>query len=241
MQCVILAGGLGTRIASVAPAVPKALIPVAGEPFAHHQLSLLEASGVREVVYCVGHRGDAIRAFVGSGSRWNLHVSYVDEGRMLRGTAGALRLAFESGVLRPVFFVLYGDSYLPIDYRAVWAAFEQAAGMEALMTVFRNDQRWDLSNVIFDGQRVLLYDKSRKDPRAGEMVYIDYGLSVFRRDLVQREVPRDGVVDLAEVYGRLSVSGLLAGYEVHERFYEIGSPAGLEELRNRLGRGPVSG
>ena len=160
---------------------------------------------------------------------------------MLRGTAGALRLAFESGVLRPAFFVLYGDSYLPIDYRAVWAAFEQAAGMDGLMTVFRNDQKWDLSNLIFDGQRVLLYDKSRKDPRAAEMVYIDYGLSVLRREMIQREVPRSGVVDLAEVYRRLSVSGFLAGYEVHERFYEIGSPAGLEDLRKRLGRGPVSG
>jgi NDP-sugar pyrophosphorylase family protein len=241
MQCVILAGGLGTRIASVAPALPKALIPVGGEPFAHHQLSLLATNGIREVVYCIGHHGDAIRAYVGSGSRWSLRVSYVDEGRNLRGTAGALRLASEAGMLRPAFFVLYGDSYLPIDYRAVWGAFEQATGMAGLMTVFRNDQKWDASNVLFDGQRVLLYDKGRKDPRAAKMVYIDYGLTALRREVVEREVPPGGIADLAEMYHRLSVTGLLAGYEVRERFYEIGSPAGLQELRKRLGNDPVSG
>src|SRR5467141_3511852 len=114
MQCVILAGGLGTRIAAVAPDLPKALIQVAGEPFAHHQLSLLRGAGVQEVVYCIGHRGDEIRAFVGSGSRWNIRVSYVSEGRKLRGTAGALRLASDRGALAPAFFVLYGDSYLPV-------------------------------------------------------------------------------------------------------------------------------
>src|SRR5215469_7624199 len=147
VQVAILAGGLGTRVAALAPSVPKALIPVAGEPFAAHQLSLLSRGGIRRVVYCIGHRGDAIRDFVGQGDRWGLEVSYVEDGDTLLGTAGALRRALDAGALDPAFFVLYGDSYLPIDYQAAWDAFVQA-GTPALLTVFRNEGRWDTSNVL---------------------------------------------------------------------------------------------
>jgi NDP-sugar pyrophosphorylase family protein len=243
MQCVILAGGLGTRIAAYAPALPKALIPIHGEPFAHHQLTLLSRRGVRRVVYCVGHKGDLIRQFVGGGERWGLEVTYVDEGTQLRGTAGALRLALDSGALAPSFFVLYGDSYLPIEYRAVWAAFE-ACGKAGLMTVFRNDHRWDTSNVLFERGQVILYDKRRLDARANEMIYIDYGLAVLRAEALDRQVPAGAFEDLADVYHRLSIAGELAGFEVNERFYEIGSPAGIEDFRCYLavrGSGAAAG
>lgn len=236
MQCVILAGGLGTRIAAVAPDVPKALVPVGGEPFVHHQLTLLAAAGVRRVTFCIGHRGEALRRFVGDGARWGLEVGWVDEGDRLRGTAGALRLALDAGALAPAFFVLYGDSYLPIDYRQVWAAFERA-GRPGLMTVFRNEQRWDASNVLFDGERVVLYDKRRADPRAAQMVFIDYGLTALRREAIERALPAGGHGDLADVYHRMSLAGELAGFEVRQRFYEVGSPAGLEELRRLLAAG----
>jgi MurNAc alpha-1-phosphate uridylyltransferase len=233
VQCVILAGGLGTRIATVAPDLPKALIPIAGQPFAHHQLTLLARAGVRQVVYCIGHRGDAIRRFVGTGEAWGLEVTYVDEGDNLLGTGGALRLAFDEGVLAPAFLVLYGDSYLPIDYAAVWSAFEESA-KTALLTVFRNEQRWDRSNVLFENDQIVLYDKSRRDPRSARMVHIDYGLGVLQRDTIERYVPPGRIVDLADVYHRLSVAGELAGMEVAERFYEIGSPEGLADLQDYL-------
>jgi NDP-sugar pyrophosphorylase family protein len=234
VQCVILAGGLGTRVAGVAPEVPKALIPVAGQPFAHHQLTLLARKGVRRVVYCIGHRGEAIRRFLGTGERWGLEVSYVDEHETLRGTGGALRLALDSGALSPSFFVLYGDSYLPIDYTAVWQAFERC-GKPALLTVFRNEQRWDTSNVLFEEGRVVLYDKHRRDARAPDMAYIDYGLCALQRSTIEKTVAAGQVVDLADVYHRLSLAGELAGFEVKQRFYEVGSPAGLEDFRRYLG------
>ena len=79
----------------------------------------------------------------------------------LRGTAGALRLALDEGALEESFLVTYGDSFLPIDFAAVFRAFT-ACGKPALMTVFRNDGRWDTSNVIFDGRMVTLYDKQRQ-------------------------------------------------------------------------------
>lgn len=233
---MILAGGLGTRMAAVAPGIPKALIPVCGRPFAHHQLELLATHGVRDIIYCVGHRAAAIREALGSGQHWGTNIRYVDEGTNLRGTAGALRLALDSGTLGDKFFVLYGDSYLPIDYRAVWQAFERLPDAQALMTVFRNEQRWDTSNVLFDGVRVRLYDKTRRDPRSESMAYIDYGLAALRASTVRDSVSQDTPADLGDVYYRLSLAGSLAGYEVFERFYEIGSASGLRDLEAFLER-----
>jgi N-acetyl-alpha-D-muramate 1-phosphate uridylyltransferase len=234
VQCVILAGGLGTRVAAVAPSVPKALIPVAGEPFAAHQLALLSRAGIRRVVYCIGHRGEAIRTFVDSGERWGLEVSYVEDGETLLGTGGALRHALDTRMLDPAFFVLYGDSYLPIDYRTVWEAF-LASGKPALLTVFRNEGRWDTSNVLYEDGQVVLYDKQREDPRSAGMVHIDYGLSVLSREVLDRLVSPGARIDLADVYKTLSLGGQLAGHEVHQRFYEAGSPSGLQELETCLG------
>ena len=229
---VVLAGGLGTRMAHIAPDLPKALVPVLGEPFAFHQLRLLAAQGVRDVLYVVGHLGARIREAVGDGRTFDLAVAYVDERESLHGTAGALRLALDRGVLPETFGVLYGDSYLPIDLAPVWRAFSDD-GRPALMTVFRNERLWDSSNAVFGNGTVLRYDK---DPAAHEpaMEWIDYGFSVLERSVVDR-IPTDSVVDLADVYRDLSRRGELAGYEVSERFYEVGSPGGLAELEDYLG------
>jgi MurNAc alpha-1-phosphate uridylyltransferase len=228
---VILAGGLGTRMEGVAPGVPKALVPVLGEPFAFHQLRLLSSRGAREVVYVVGHRGEKVRSAVGDGSAFGLEVTYVDEGGELHGTGGALRVALDAGALADAFGVLYGDSYLPIDLAPVFEAFAKAE-RPALMTVLRNEDRWDRSNVVLENGLVVVYDKgaATRDPR---MKWIDYGLSVLRRDVVAN-IPEGSVVDLADVFRDLSSRGELAGYEVVQRFYEGGSPAGLADLERHL-------
>ncbi|MEO5337921.1 MAG: NTP transferase domain-containing protein [Magnetospirillum sp. WYHS-4] len=231
MQCVVLAGGLGTRMLPRTEATPKTLLEVSGAPFASHQLRLLAGQGVRRVVYSIGHLGQQIRAFVGDGRRFGLEeVCYVDEGDCPMGTAGALRQAMESGALAERFFLLYGDSYLPTALAPIWAA---ADGHPALMTVHRNEGRWDASNVVFRNGRVVLYEKGRPDAAAIGMDHIDYGLAVLTRGTAS-EIPA-GRQDLADFYHRLSREGRLAGYEVAERFYEIGSPAGLAELEAYLG------
>lgn len=224
MRCVILAGGLGTRMRPRTENLPKSLLSVNGVPFIHHQLSLLAGEGVTEVVFCIGHLGAQVREVVGDGSRWGLRVAYVDEGSDLRGTAGALRLAVEEGAVRGRFFVLYGDSYLPIAYRPVWEAACSAA--DPVMTVHRNEGRWDASNVVFEDGQVRLYEKGRTDAKKIGMRHIDYGLSVLDEGVVLN----DDASDLADVLHRLSLVGRLRGYEVETRFYEIGSPAGLAEL-----------
>jgi NDP-sugar pyrophosphorylase family protein len=233
VQCVILAGGLATRMRPLTDAIPKALIPAGGKPFVDHQLAYLAAHGVTDVVLSVGYRGDALGAHVGDGARFGLRVRVVDEGTDLRGTAGALRLALEQGALEDAFLVTYGDSFLPVDAGAVFAAFRDA-GKPALMTVFRNEGRWDTSNVIFDGRMVTLYDKQRRTRPAADFTFIDYGLSAMARSVVEVDIPPAGKVDLAEIYFALSKRGELAGLEVSERFYEIGSPAGLQDFEQWL-------
>ncbi len=235
MQCVILAGGRATRMRPLTDSIPKALIPAGGRPFLDHQLDWLAGHGVTDVVLCVGYRGDAIRAHLagGSGGRGRLAVQIVDEGDDLRGTAGALRLALDEGVLDESFLVTYGDSFLPIDFGAVFRAFT-TCGCPALMTVFRNEGRWDSSNVIFDGRLVTLYDKQRRGRPAGEFAFIDYGLLALERRVIAAEIPAGGHGDLAVLFNALSVRGALAGFEVSERFYEIGSPAGLEDFEGWL-------
>jgi NDP-sugar pyrophosphorylase family protein len=225
MQCVILAGGLGTRMLPLTETCPKTLLPVRGRPFAWHQLHWLAAQGITEVIYSIGHQGDMIRRY------WAVEPSpvpamrFVDEGNQLRGTAGALRLADEQGVLDENFFVIYGDSFLPVEFAPIWRAF-QSSNQPALMAVLRNEGRWDRGNVIYQPGRVMLYDKAA----APGMQYIDYGLSCFRREVFDQSTHSD----LAMLFHDLSLQGALAGFRVYERFYEIGSPVGLRDFEQYL-------
>jgi len=224
LPVAILAGGLATRLHPVTASIPKALVDVAGRPFAEHQLDWLQRQGVERVVFCVAYLGEMIRDALGDGSRWKLQIDYVFDGGTLLGTAGALKRALP--VLGEAFFVLYGDSLLTCNLPAIERAF-RASGRAGLMTVFRNDDKWDRSNVLFNEGRLLRYDKVNRTP---DMQHIDYGLGVLT-DGALAPVPPDRPSDLAAVYQRLLADGDLAGVEVIDRFYEIGSPEGLEETR----------
>jgi N-acetyl-alpha-D-muramate 1-phosphate uridylyltransferase len=229
LQIAILAGGLATRLRPLTEQLPKSLVPVLGQPFVAHQLRLLKAHGFERVVLCVGYLGEQVEAFVGDGADFGLEVRFSYDGPTLLGTAGALRRALP--LLDRQFFVLYGDSYLPCSYRAVQEAFV-ASGKAALMTVFNNQDRWDRSNVDFRDGKIVRYDKAAPDAGMG---YIDYGLGVLPRDVLEA-VPDARAVDLAEVYRALLAAGQLAGFEVHERFYEVGSRAGIAALSAYLRR-----
>ena len=221
----ILAGGLATRMRPVTESIPKSMIEVAGRPFIEHQLELLRAQSVKNVVLCVGHLGEMIQAHIGDGKRFGLSVSYSFDGERLLGTGGALRRALP--LLGPDFFVLYGDSYLDIAYASVQAAYRDSE-KPALMTVFRNGSQWDTSNVLFDGSRVVRYDKNHPTP---DMKFIDYGLGILSGDLLK---VRGEAFDLADVYMALADGGRLAGFEATKRFYEIGTPAGLASADGHL-------
>lgn len=218
---------MATRLRPLTEKIPKLLVEVAGEPFFSHQLRLLRKNGLTRIVLCVGHLGDMIVEQYGDGAKWGVQIDYSFDGEKLLGTGGALIRALPK--LGEAFYVLYGDSYLPIDYQAVGRAFLDS-GKLGLMTVFENRAAYDASNVWFEDGRIRLYSKTEKPP---QMRHIDYGLGVFRAAAFANQ-PRDAVVDLAAVQAGLARRGELAGYEMKERFYEIGSPAGLQELDQLL-------
>ncbi|MFN7993964.1 MAG: sugar phosphate nucleotidyltransferase [Bryobacteraceae bacterium] len=224
LPVAILAGGLGTRLLPVTERIPKALVEINGEPFLAHQLRLLRSRGIERAVICIGQHGELIREFAGTGDRFGLRVEYSADGPALLGTAGALRKALP--LLGEAFFVLYGDSYLPCSYVDVAEAF-RAGGKAGLMTVYRNEGRWDTSNVEFSQGQIVAYDKQN---RTSAMNHIDYGLGVLSRSAFQGQ-PRAG---LTELYRDLLSHNELAAFEVSERFYEIGSFAGIEELSKYL-------
>jgi len=223
----ILAGGLATRLHPMTRTIPKALVEVAGEPFAHHQLRLLAHHGVREVVYLIGYLGEQIEEALGDGQQFGLTIRYIFDGPILLGTGGALARAVP--MLEPSFGVLYGDSYLECDYQAIFSRFD-AASQPALMTVFANQDQWDSSNVQFEDGRILAYSKTERTPA---MRHIDYGFGVFDAD-VFAGFSTDTPIDLASIYGRLSQQGCLVAFEARERFYEIGSLSGIQELETHL-------
>jgi MurNAc alpha-1-phosphate uridylyltransferase len=221
----ILAGGLATRLRPITETIPKALVNVAGQPFINRQLAYLRDQGVSHVVLCVGYLGNMVEEIVGSGEQFGLSVSYSADGPTLKGTGGALKKALH--LLGENFFVLYGDSFLPINFLEVQQAYFESK-QRGLMTVLKNGDRWDKSNVLFTNGRVVEYNKHA--PRL-DMAFIDYGLGVLSAEVLD-PYPGDKPFDLAEVYQTLSINGQLAGLEVHERFYEIGSHKGLNETED---------
>lgn len=227
LPVAILAGGLATRLHPLTETIPKALVQVNDEPFIAHQLRLLQANGIRRVILCLGYLGEMVQDFVGSGERFGVEVDYCFDGPVLMGTAGAIRRALP--LLGDAFFVLYGDSYLPCDYRRVAEAFFES-GKQALMTVFFNQGLWDRSNVEYAEGRIQAYDKQQANSR---MRHIDYGLGVFKRSAFAT-LPDQEPSDLVAVYQHLLELDQLAAFEVQERFYEIGSLEGLQETADYL-------
>ena len=227
LRVAILAGGLATRLGPITAATPKSLVDVGGRPFAEHQIELLRRHGLTDLVFLVGHLGEMVRDVLGDGSRLGVRIAYVFDGSMALGTGGALRRALPE--LGEAFFVLYGDSYLDCDYRAVERVFA-ASGKSGLMTVCRNDDQWDRSNVLMENGRIIRYDKVGRTP---DMRHIDYGLGVFKASAFTCRQP-DVAFDLASLYQDLLAADDLASFEVPARFYEIGSPAGLAATREHI-------
>jgi NDP-sugar pyrophosphorylase family protein len=228
---IILAGGLATRLRPITEKIPKALVDVGKQPFIEHQLNLLKSHGIQEVIISTWYKGEMIRELVGDGKRYGINVQYVFDGDTPLGTGGAVRKALP--LLDRPFFVLYGDSYLPCTYSDIQSHFD-AHEQSGLMTVYRNEGKWDTSNVEMINGKILSYDKKKRTPR---MEFIDYGLGLFKPE-VFASLPKDQPIDLAEIYQELLINHDLLAYEVKQRFYEIGSFEGLRELDDLLTQNP---
>jgi MurNAc alpha-1-phosphate uridylyltransferase len=227
LPVAILAGGLATRLRPITQSIPKALIEIAGEPFIFHQLRYLQQQEVTSVILCIGYLGEMIQELVGDGSKFGVRVSYSYDGTKLLGTGGAIKAAMP--LLGNNFFIFYGDSFLPIDFQAVEKAYLSNNKL-GLMTVLKNENQWDKSNVIYQNEVLIEYNKEEIKPN---MSYIDYGLGILNSD-VFNEYPTEESFDLSKVYNQLSLKKQLYGFEVFERFYEIGSHQGILEAEEYL-------
>ena len=226
LPVAILAGGLATRLGPLTASTPKSLIDVGGQPFAVHQIQLLRRHGFTDIVFLVGRLGEVISSTLGDGSTWGVQVRYVFDGPRPLGTGGAIRGALP--LLGDAFFVLYGDSYLECDYESIESAF-LASGKRGLMTVYRNEDQHDRSNVVYDEGHLVRYDKRQQ---TSDMRHIDFGLGAFLQSAFGER--GNDPFDLELVYQELLAAGDLAGYEVGQRFFEIGSPDGLQSTRAHL-------
>jgi NDP-sugar pyrophosphorylase family protein len=230
LPVAILAGGLATRLHPITETIPKSLVDVSGKPFLVRQLDYLRGQDITRVVLCIGYLGERVEAVAGDGSAFGLTIHYSWDCQHLMGTGGALRQALP--LLGDHFFVLYGDSYLPINFLEVEQIFFNS-GKPALMTVLRYANLRNQCNVLFRDGCITEYNKRTPRP---EMDYIDYGLGVLSASVL-KDAPINEFFDLADIYHKLSVEGVLAGHEVFERFYEIGSYKGLEETIDYFKKG----
>ena len=227
LPVAILAGGLATRLRPITETIPKALIEIAGEPFIFHQLRYLHEQGITSVILCIGYLGEMIQELVGAGSQFGVQVSYSFDGPKLLGTGGAIKAA--RPLLGNNFFIFYGDSFLPIDFKAIEKAYLSSNKL-GLMTVLKNENQWDKSNVIYHNDSLIEYNKEEIKPN---MNYIDYGLGILNSDVFNTYATEESF-DLSKVYNQLSLNKQLYGYEVFERFYEIGSHQGILEAEEYL-------
>ena len=222
----ILAGGLATRLGEVTKKLPKSLLEISGKPFIFHQLDILESQGVKNVVLCVGHLGEMIESAVGDGRNFNLSIKYSYDGDKQLGTGGSISKALH--LLDPNFFVLYGDSLLPINFEKVQKAYD--AKKLGLMTIIKNDNAWDLSNVLYLDGKLIEYNKI--NPKTN-MKYIDYGLSILNKNAFDYFI-NEQIFDLSDLFALLSSKNELSAFEVYDRFYEIGSKKGIQETEDYL-------
>ena len=229
LPVAILAGGLATRMKPITEKIPKSLIEVNGKPFILHQLDYLKSQGIQNIVLCIGHLGDMIESLIGDGKALGLNIQYSLDGDKLLGTGGAIKKALP--LLSKDFFVLYGDSFLPIDYKNVEDAYVSSK-KNALITVIKNNNQWDKSNVEFALGTLIEYNKHHPNER---MQYIDYGLSILNQSIFDAYLENESF-DLSDLYHKLSLHNHLAGFETFERFYEIGSQDGLKETENYLSK-----
>ncbi len=227
-QVVILAGGLATRLGDITSKTPKSLIKIKGKPFIDWQLELLKDNGIDEIVMCLGHMSDQIISYTGDGNRYGLKIEFSIEKNQL-GTGGAIANA--APYLYETFGVLYGDSYLPIDYSRIFEAF-QAYKKDALMTIYKNVNNSITSNVEYEQTKFFTYSKRLSSE---SMKYLDYGFSIFKRDLFMHR-SNSSKWDLADLQEALAKEKILVPYEVYEKFYEIGSISGILELESYLER-----
>ncbi len=229
---LILAGGKATRLGAHTVQTPKFLLPIQdGYVFADFQLQRAAVWGFRDVLLSLGHFGEQIRKHCGDGSRWGLRVTYCDDGSQPLGTGGAVLSAMSKSAAE-IFAVTYGDTLLSItteQIREMELLLQKDANREGLMTVFENKVPGHQANAKLR-ENTVLYDKQHPEP---DWNHLDYGFLFLRTSFVRSWTQFGTHFDLADPLSAASKMGRVLGYEIRERFWEIGTPEALEEFRKR--------
>ncbi len=234
-QAVILAGGLGTRMRPVTETIPKPMISVAGEPFLQHQLQLLRRCGIDRSLLLVAYLGERIEEYFGDGAKFRLNISYSYEPTPL-GTGGALKNAEEK--LQSTFVLLNGDTFLAIDYSALFLKFAMLR-CQALIVAYKKSTG-ALSGLPVDhvANNLLVNDDGRVkayrklDPEG--LTHVNAGAIVLSKEILKM-LPTGQRYSLEEeIYPRLIANGEMYAWVTTEPFYDMGSPAGLAALEEKL-------
>ena len=228
---IILSGGLATRLRPITEKIPKSLIDINGQPFIFHQLNLLQKRGFKRVHYCLGFLGEMIEEVITKSDFINkIEITFSYDGEKLLGTGGTVKKIINT--LPENFFITYGDSYLDIDYFTMQKEFIKLnvnSFKNGIMAIYKNDNNFDQSNVIFNKNRFLY----SKNIISSEMNYIDYGVSILNKSHFLENENQE-IFDLSLIYEKLVIDCRLNPYEVYNRFYEIGSLKGIDEIKNFL-------
>jgi len=226
MQMVILCGGLATRLGNIAKNTPKSMIPVQGKPFLEHQIEQLKKHQVKDIVLCVGHLSEKIETYFGNGKKFDVNIQYSHDGDKPLGPIGALKKA--ELLLNDVFFTMYGDSYVFVDYKKVYNHFIKQDKL-AMMTVYYNHNKHDKSNLIVKNGKVIQYSGTKTK----DMTYIDYGVNIYKKKTLDI-IPKNTFFSTKDLYTNLAKQNQLLAFEIKKRFYHIGNLESLEEFRNYI-------
>ena len=229
MQIVILCGGKATRLYPLTKKIPKSMMRFEGKPFLEQQLDLLKKNRIFDIVLCVGYKAEQIKKYFGDGKNFGVEIKYSSDKKRLLGTGGALKKA--ENLLEDSFLVMWGDSYLPFNFQKAIKFFKKS-NKPGMMIVFKNLNKYEPSNVEVKNNLVKSYSKKRKTKK---MKYIDYGISIYRKEVL-KYLPKNQVCDLTKLQQALIKKRQLLAYPAEKRFYQIGSPDGLEELKNYIKR-----
>lgn len=226
MQVIILCGGLATRIRPLSEKTPKSLILIEGHPFLEYQINLLKSYGFHDIVFCIGYKGNLIKKYFGDGKSFSVNIKYSEETDQLLGTGGSIKNAED--ILKKEFMVMYGDSYLPFDFNKAINFFHKHHKL-GLMTVYKNNNSIEPSNVSIIKNLVKKYNKKNT---SSEFQYIDYGVSIFKKQVLNNFPNKR--FDLSEIHQFLIKEKELLAYQIKERFYQIGDFQGLEEFKKYI-------
>lgn len=221
--CIILCGGLATRLGNLASETPKSLLKINSKPFLFYQLRYLEKKGLKKVYLSVGHLSEKFYTFIQDYKFKNISIEVIEDGSTPLGTGGAVKKIIKK--IKSPAFVLYGDSFVRINFFDMFVSYKENLG--PLMAIYKNNNRYEKSNIYFDDKNIV-YRKNSSNERCD---HIDYGVGIYRESDFEGTKKSFDLSLIQEKYSKLKK---LQYFYAIKRFYEIGTPESYEKAKTFL-------